>query len=239
MLQNPSSSCTFSTYLQKRSRSRSGHAVVYYNDKKQSSVFVIGGRNESGLLLNTAELFIIKDKNIKSSLIESMPVSLADHRAVEYKKIIFVFGGVKTGSDNTNIVSNSLFEYNISNNNWTELSCMLSARSKFAAVVVVDRIYAVAGEGVTSVEMLDLTSENYVWESVEAAPFADCVSAAAVYFDGFIYVCCERRDGSKELCQYEVETTKWLQNTTFPKGFANTYAMVVAEIDTSKWTKFN
>ncbi|GMH32177.1 hypothetical protein BSKO_00011 [Bryopsis sp. KO-2023] len=130
--------------------SRSGHSAVRLQQGGSFRTLVFGGGN--GQVLNTTHslTFGSTDDGRTGVLWEElapMPIKLQWHSSVQTDGMIYVFGGVTEGiyADHSPF-SNRLFEYNATQNFWTELPRAQFPRGYHALFVAGSRLIAFGGQ---------------------------------------------------------------------------------------------
>lgn len=96
---------------------------------------------------NIVEVYSVSDNKWMESI--SMPLKVTGFGIIEFFDKIYVFGGLSYPAYHINKV----FEYDPFNNNWRNLSSMITARYSVGAAVLNDEIYVIGGgiDGVRSI----------------------------------------------------------------------------------------
>ncbi len=154
---------------------------AYATDPQSGLVYAIGGVNDSGSALNSVEKYNPNTNTWSSAA--SLPDSRSDiAAAADDAGHIFVFGGRRAGFG-SNDVSNQVFRYNISTNDWQTMAPMPASLRDMIAVTGPNdgKIYVIGGRNATnpvaSVYAYDYGANTW---SVETSLITAVTDAAAV-----------------------------------------------------------
>jgi alpha-tubulin suppressor-like RCC1 family protein/N-acetylneuraminic acid mutarotase len=136
-----------------------------------------------------------------------------------------LFGG--TNSSETYL--DDLESYNPTTNNWSQLESMSVARKGLASSVLEGKIYAIGGQGLSSVEAYDPSTNT--WSSRQALP-SEVNHGAAVSFEGKIYLFGGRNSNDQQIDQvleYTPSTNQWLAKAPMPTARHGSVVLVHEE----------
>jgi N-acetylneuraminic acid mutarotase len=182
------------------------------------NVYVIGGFDKSGKVLDTVEVYNIKNDSWKA--VAHLPQPLHHAAATTFNGNIYVIGGY---TNNNWLPSAKLFIYDPKRDIWTEGSSMPTARGALTTVVIEGILFAMGGEG--EIGIMD-TNEAYnsktkTWISKSPMPTARHHAASAVV-DGNVYVIGGRIEGSLPITNvnvtemYDPKMDKWIKLDPMP-----------------------
>ena len=146
------------------------------------NIYVIGGLDKSGKVLDTVEVYNIDNSSWKS--VAPLPQPLHHTVASSFNDKIYVIGGSSTTIDNW-VPSNKLFIYDPTEDKWIDGKPMPTARGSMNANFVNGILYVIGGYG--SSEIVDV-NEAYSplsdeWTSKTSMPTARHHAASAVVDD--------------------------------------------------------
>lgn len=163
-------------------------------------IYVIGGFDGSGDVLDVVEVYTVKNNSWKS--VADLPQPLHHTAASSYDGKIYVVGGYISREW---IPTNQLFIYDPMNDEWKEGKSMPTARGALNAIFHNGTLYAVGGQGAS--EILN-TNEAYnpltdSWTSKAPMP-TERHHAASTTVDDRIYVIGGRTAGTSSLVNVNV-----------------------------------
>jgi len=164
------------------------------------NIYVVGGFDNSGKVLDTVEVYNIKNDSWKT--VVSLPQPLHHTAASSFNDKIYVVGGY---TNNKWIPSDKLFIYDPNNSTWTEGSPMPVARGALTIVFIDEILYAIGGEGESGVmnisEAYNSKTNNWISKSPMPTPRHHVASAVV---DGNIYVIGGRVHGVSSITNVNV-----------------------------------
>jgi N-acetylneuraminic acid mutarotase len=113
------------------------------------NIYVIGGLDKSGNVLDTVEVYNIKNDSWKT--VAPLPQPLHHTTASNFDGKIYVIGGFPTPIASNWIPSNKLFIYDPVEDKWSEGKSMPTARGSTAANFVNGTLYVTGGYGLSKV----------------------------------------------------------------------------------------
>jgi N-acetylneuraminic acid mutarotase len=164
------------------------------------NIYVIGGFDKSGKVLDTVEVYNIKNNTWKT--VAPLPQPLHHTAASNFNDKIYVIGGY---TNNNWVPSAKLFIYNLNTDTWTEGPSMPTARGALTAVFIDDILYAIGGEGESGIMDINeaYNSKTNNWVSKSSMPTPRHHVASAV-IDGNIYVIGGRIQGISPITNVNV-----------------------------------
>jgi N-acetylneuraminic acid mutarotase len=117
------------------------------------NIYVIGGFDKSGKVLDTVEVYNIKNNSWNT--VAPLPQPVHHAAATTFNGSVYVIGGY---TNNKWLPTANLFIYDPKNDIWTEGSAIPTARGALTAVFIDEMLYAIGGEGEN--EIMD-TNEAY------------------------------------------------------------------------------
>ena len=150
----------------------------------ENDIYVIGGLDKSGKVLDIVEVYNIKNDSWKR--VTPLPPPLHHTAISSFNDKIYVVGGY---TNNEWVPSNKLFIYDSNNNTWTEGFPMPTARGALTAVFIDEILYAIGGEGESGVLNINeaYNSKTNKWVSKSPMP-TPRHHVASTIVDGNIYV---------------------------------------------------
>ena len=109
------------------------------------NIYVIGGFDKSGKVLDTVEVYNIKNDSWKT--VAPLPQPLHHTTASNFDGKIYVIGGFPTPIASNWMASNKLFIYDPVEDKWSEGQPMPTARGSTAANFVNGTLYVIGGYG--------------------------------------------------------------------------------------------
>jgi N-acetylneuraminic acid mutarotase len=166
----------------------------------ENNIYVIGGFDKSGKVLDTVEVYNIKNDSWKT--VAPLPQPLHHTAASNFNNNIYVVGGY---TNNNWVPSAKLFIYNPNNDMWTEGPSMPTARGALTAVFIDDILYAIGGEGESGIMDINeaYNSKTNNWVSKLPMPTPRHHIASAVV-DGNVYVIGGRVQGVSPITNVNV-----------------------------------
>ena len=188
------------------------------------NIYVIGGFDKSGKILDTVEVYNIKNDSWKT--VAPLPQPLHHTAASSFNDKIYVIGGYTNDTIIINRVpSAKLFIYDLNNDTWTEGSPMPTARGALTAVFIDGILYAIGGEGESGVmninEAYNPKTNNWVSKSPMPTPRHHVASAVV---DGNVYVIGGRVQGVSPITNvnvnemYNPKEDKWITLEPMPSN---------------------
>lgn len=184
----------------------------------EDNIYVIGGFDKLGNVLDTVELYNIATDTWKT--IESLPQPLHHAAATTFNGSVYVIGGY---TNNNWKPSDKFYIYDPKNDIWKEGPQMPTARGALTAVFVDEILYAIGGEGMDGImnnnEIYD--SKTASWLSKSPMPTARHHAASEVV-DGKVYVLGGRIEGNSPITNtnatemYDPKTDKWIMLESMP-----------------------
>ncbi|NOJ30328.1 MAG: galactose oxidase [Nitrososphaeraceae archaeon] len=184
----------------------------------EEDIYVIGGFDKSGRVLNIVEVYNIKNDSWRT--VAPLPQPLHHTAASSFGGKIYVIGGY---SDNNWAPSDKLFIYDQNNDTWTEGQSMPTPRGALTSVIIDEIIYAIGGEGENGIlsinEAYNLKTND--WISKSSMPTARHHTASAVV-DGNAYVIGGRIHGISPITNvnvnemYDPKLDKWITLESMP-----------------------
>ena len=181
-------------------------------------IYVIGGFDKSGKVLDTVEVYNIKNDSWKT--IASLPQPLHHTAASSFNGKIYVIGGY---TNNNWFPSAKLFIYDPKKDTWTEGSPMPTARGALTAVFIDGILYAIGGEGESGImdinEAYNSKTKNWISKSPMPTPRHHVASAVV---DGNVYVIGGRVQGVSPITNvnvnemYDPKMDKWITLEPMP-----------------------
>ena len=176
------------------------------------NIYVIGGFDKSGKVLDTAEVYNIKNNSWNT--VTSLPQPLHHTAATTFNGSIYVIGGY---TNNNWLPSAKLFIYDTKHDTWIEGSSMPTARGALTAVFIDGILYAIGGEGENGIMDINeaYNSKAKTWLSKSPMPTARHHAASAVV-DGNVYVIGGRIEGTFPITNvnvtemYDPKTDIWM-----------------------------
>src|SRR5688572_18655616 len=114
-----------------------------------NDIYVIGGFDKSGNVLDTVEVYNIKNDTWKT--VAPLPQPLHHTTASNFDGKIYVIGGFPTPIASNWMASNKLFIYDPVEDKWSEGQQMPTARGSTAANFVNGTLYVIGGYGFSKV----------------------------------------------------------------------------------------
>jgi N-acetylneuraminic acid mutarotase len=185
----------------------------------ENNIYVIGGFDKSGKVLDTVEVYNIKNDSWKAvtPLLQPLHHTAA---ASNFNNNIYVIGGY---TNNNWVPSAKLFIYNLNNDTWTEGPSMSTARGALTAVFIDDILYAIGGEGESGImdinEAYNSKTNNWVSKSPMPTPRHHVTSAVV---DGNVYVIGGRVQGISPITNvnvtemYDPKIDTWMTLESMP-----------------------
>jgi N-acetylneuraminic acid mutarotase len=182
------------------------------------NIYVIGGFDKSGKVLDTVEVYNIKNDSWK--VIAHLPQPLHHAAATAFNGNIYVIGGY---TNNNWLPSAKLFIYDPKRDIWTEGSSMPTARGALTTVFLEGILFAMGGEGENGIMDTNeaYNSKTKTWISKSPMPTARHHAASAVV-DGNVYVIGGRIEGSLPITNvnvtemYDPKMDKWIKLDPMP-----------------------
>lgn len=176
------------------------------------NIYVIGGLDKSGKVLDTAEVYNIKNNSWNT--VTPLPQPLHHTAATTFNGSIYVVGGY---TNNNWLPSAKLFIYDTKNDTWIEGSSMPTARGALTAVFIDGILYAIGGEGENGIMDINeaYNSKAKTWLSKSPMPTARHHATSAVV-DGNVYVIGGRIEGTFPITNvnvtemYDPKTDIWM-----------------------------
>ena len=176
------------------------------------NIYVIGGFDKSGKVLDTAEVYNIKNNSWNT--VTPLPQPLHHTAATTFNGSIYVIGGY---TNNNWLPSAKLFIYDTKHDTWIEGSFMPTARGALTAVFIDGILYAIGGEGENGIMDINeaYNSKAKTWLSKSPMPTARHHAASAVV-DGNVYVIGGRIEGTFPITNvnvtemYDPKTDIWM-----------------------------
>lgn len=183
-----------------------------------NDIYVIGGFDKSGKVLDTVEVHNIKNDSWKTAA--PLPQPLHHPAASSFNDKIYVVGGF---IDENWIPSSKLFIYDPKRDTWSEGPPMPTARGALTAVFVDEILYAIGGEGESGVMDTNeaYNSKTNNWISKSPMPTARHHIASAVV-DENVYVIGGRVQGALPITNvnvaemYDPKNDKWMTIDPMP-----------------------
>ena len=142
------------------------------------NIYVIGGLDKSGKVLDTVEVYNIKNDTWKT--VAPLPQPLHHTAASNFNDKIYVIGGSSSPIDNW-IPSNKLFIYDPIEDKWIEGKPMPTARGAINANFVNEILYVIGGYGSSQIvdvnEAYDPLSNEWISKSSMPTPRHHAASA--------------------------------------------------------------
>jgi N-acetylneuraminic acid mutarotase len=176
------------------------------------NIYVIGGFDKSGKVLDTIEVYNMKNDSWKA--VAPLPQPLHHTAATTFNGSLYVVGGY---TNNNWLPSAKLFIYYPKNDIWTEGSPMPTARGALTAVFIDEILYALGGEGENGIMDINeaYNSKTKNWISKSPMPTARH-HAASVVVDEDVYVIGGRIEGILPITNvnvmemYDPTIDKWI-----------------------------
>jgi N-acetylneuraminic acid mutarotase len=176
------------------------------------NIYVIGGFDKSGKVLDTIEVYNMKNDSWKA--VAPLPQPLHHTAATTFNGSLYVVGGY---TNNNWLPSAKLFIYYPKNDIWTEGSPMPTARGALTAVFIDEILYALGGEGESGIMDINeaYNSKTKNWISKSPMPTARH-HAASVVVDEDVYVIGGRIEGILPITNvnvmemYDPTMDKWI-----------------------------
>jgi N-acetylneuraminic acid mutarotase len=144
----------------------------------EDNIYVVGGLDKSGKVLDTVEVYNIKNNSWKT--VSQLPQPLHHTAASSFNGKIYVIGGSSSPIDDW-IPTNKLFIYDPIEDNWIEGKPMPTARGSVNANFVNGILYVVGGYGSSQIvdvnEAYDPSSNEWVSKSPMPTPRHHATSA--------------------------------------------------------------
>ena len=165
-----------------------------------NDIYVIGGFDKSGNVLDTVEVYNINNDSWKT--VSPLPQPLHHTAASSSNGKIYVIGGY---TNNNWLPSAKLFIYSPNNDTWTEGPPMPTARGALTAVFIDEILYAIGGEGESGImdinEAYNSKTNNWISKSPIPTPRHHVASAVV---DGNVYVIGGRVQGVSPIANVNV-----------------------------------
>ena len=183
-----------------------------------NNIYVIGGFDKTGKVLDTVEVYDIKNDSWKA--VAPLPQPLHHTAASSFNDKIYVIGGY---TNNNWHPSAKLFIYDPKKDIWTEGSPMPTARGALTAVFIGEILYAIGGEGENGIMDINeaYNSKNNNWISKSPMHTARHHAASAVV-DGNVYVIGGRVQGVSPITNvnvnemYDPKMDLWITLNSMP-----------------------
>jgi N-acetylneuraminic acid mutarotase len=181
-------------------------------------IYVIGGFDKSGKVLDSVEVYNIKNDSWKT--VAPLPQPLHHTAASSFNDKIYVIGGY---TNNNWVPSAKLFIYDPKKDTWTEGSPMPTARGALTAIFIDGVLYAIGGEGESGIMDINeaFNSKTKSWISKSPMPTPRHHVASAVV-DGNVYVIGGRVQGVSPITNvnvtemYDPKIDKWITLEPMP-----------------------
>ena len=177
----------------------------------EDNIYLIGGLDGSGDVLNVVEVYNIQNNSWKS--LAPLPQPLHHAATSSYNGKIYVIGGFISREW---IPTNQLFIYDPMKDEWKEGKSMPTARGALNAIFLNETLYAVGGQGASEIlntnEAYDPTTNTWTSRTSMITPRHH---AASTTVNDKIYVIGGRTAGSSPLANvnanemYNPATDKW------------------------------
>jgi len=184
----------------------------------RNDIYVIGGFDKSGNVLDTVEIYNIKNDSWKT--VSPLPQPLHHTAASSSNGKIYVVGGY---TNNNWLPSAKLFIYSPNNDTWREGPPMPTARGALTAVFIDEILYAIGGEGESRImdinEAYNLKTNNWISKSPMPTPRHHAASAVV---DGNVYLIGGRVQGVSPITNvnvnemYNPKEDKWMILESMP-----------------------
>ena len=183
-----------------------------------NDIYVIGGFDKSGNVLDTVEIYNIKNDSWKT--VSPLPQPLHHTAASSSNGKIYVVGGY---TNNNWLPSAKLFIYSPNNDTWREGPPMPTARGALTVVFLDEILYAIGGEGESRImdinEAYNLKTNNWISKSPMPTPRHHAASAVV---DGNVYLIGGRVQGVSPITNvndnemYNPKEDKWMILESMP-----------------------
>ncbi|CAK8685755.1 unnamed protein product [Clavelina lepadiformis] len=167
-------------------------------------VYCVGGGNVSGFQLSSCKSYNAVER--KWSSIRNMNKTRIHHALVSVRGLLYALGGLD------GITTNTAECYDPQIGNWEYIPPMKTCRSSLTAVVLNNEIYAIGGNGLSSVEKYNLDTKT--WIDVPSMNEKRRGGSACVV-DGLIWVF--GGEGVKTVEFYDPATNKWQVSTNMDR----------------------
>ena len=184
------------------------------------NIYVIGGLDKSGKVLDTVEVYNIKNDSWKT--VAPLPQPLHHTAASSFDGKIYVIGGSSSPIDNW-IPSNKLFIYDPIEDEWIEGKPMSTARGAINANFVDGILYVIGGYGLSQIvdvnEAYDPLSNEWISKSSMPTPRHHAASAVV---DDQLFVIGGRTVGLYPIVntniteRYDPKEDKWMILESMP-----------------------
>jgi N-acetylneuraminic acid mutarotase len=183
-----------------------------------NNIYVIGGFDKYDNVLDTVEVYNIKNDSWKT--VSPLPEPLHHTATASSNGKIYVVGGY---TNNNWLPSAKLFIYSPKNDTWTEGPPMPTARGALTAVFIDEMLYAIGGEGESGTVDINeaYNSKTNNWISKSSMPTPRHHVASAV-IDGNVYVIGGRVHGVSPITNvnvnemYNPNEDKWMTIESMP-----------------------
>lgn len=182
-----------------------------------NTLYILGGT----LYLNgtneiNEDIFSVSLNNSTTNLITTIPEPLSNFSTNATNGNIYIIGG----ENNTSAV-NTLYEYNIANDNWTTLDNLPQPIYNAITHIVNGSIYVIGGQGSPYVYIYNISTDTWTTAS-NATPVIFTSNSASTVMNGNIYVAGGYNESNNtfynSLYEYNISTDTWTLLNSIPES---------------------